>query len=298
MKDFLVGVLGQSFIISIMVMGVYITNRFLNFPDLSIDGTFTLGASISAILISKGASPIVSLVIAIIGGFLAGSITGLLNVKLKIKDILSGILVMIGLYSINLRIMGRANLPLLNEKTIFTQGNNLITTLVFSFIVALLFTIFFKTKMGYMIKGVGDNEKMIISLGIDTDKVKILALAFSNGLVALAGGLMAQYQGFSDINMGTGTIIIGLASIVIGQTLFRKVKFLRESTLIILGTIIYRMSISLSLIAGFNPSDLKLISCIIVVLALTLGNKNIIFLNKKISFNFTKPISSYDSTRV
>ena len=299
MNNFIIGVLQQSFILSIMVLGVYITYKFLDFADLSTDGSFTLGASISSILIAKGTDPIVSIMAAITAGLLAGTVTGILNVKFKIQDILSGILVMIGLYSINLRIMGgKSNQPLLNERTIFTEGNIFITSLIIVLVIGFIFTLFFKTKIGYIIKGTGDNQKMITSLGVDTDIIKIMTLAISNGLVALSGGLMAQYQGFSDINMGTGTIIIGLASIVIGQTLFRKIKISNESILIILGTVAYRMSIALSLRVGFNPSDLKLISCIIVILALAFGNKGIIFPKKRFNFSIKKPLSEVNSTRV
>ncbi|HHV27460.1 ABC transporter permease [Anaerosalibacter bizertensis] len=275
MDGFLLSILQQSFIFSIMVMGVYITYKILNFPDLSADGSFTLGASVSAALIIKGVNPYISLVIAMLAGGVAGAMTGFLNVKLKIKDILSGILVMVGLYSINLRIMGVSNVSLFNYETIFSNGNIMFINFIILILSAVLFTLFFKTKLGYVMKGTGDNENMIISLGLDTGKIKILALSISNGMIALSGGILAQYQGFSDINMGTGTVVMGLASIVLAYSIFRNIPFLNASVLCIIGTFLYRTSIALSLKLGFNPSDLKLISAIIVIIALTFGNESI-----------------------
>ena len=285
MDGFLLSILQQSFIFSIMVMGVYITYKILNFPDLSADGSFTLGASVSAALIIKGVNPYISLVIAMLAGGVAGAMTGFLNVKLKIKDILSGILVMVGLYSINLRIMGVSNVSLFNYETIFSNGNIMFINFIILILSAVLFTLFFKTKLGYVMKGTGDNENMIISLGLDTGKIKILALSISNGMIALSGGILAQYQGFSDINMGTGTVVMGLASIVLAYSIFSNIPFLNASVLCIIGTFLYRTSIALSLKLGFNPSDLKLISAIIVVIALTFGNESI---SLKKSFKFKR----------
>ncbi|MCF6461913.1 MULTISPECIES: ABC transporter permease [Bacillota] len=273
MNSFILGIIQQSLIFSIAVMGIYITYKILKFADLSADGSFTLGASVSAILITKGVNPFMSLLISMLAGAVAGTITGILNVKLKIQDILSSILVMIGLYSINLRVMGgMANLPLFNQNTIFTGRNILLIIFCFAAISGMFFTLFFKTKLGYLLKGIGDNENMIISLGINTGSIKIFALSLSNAFIALSGGILAQYQGFSDINMGTGTMIMGLASIIIGFSVFRNFKLSNSSILCIFGTLVYRTSIALSLRAGFNPSDLKLISSIIVVIALSIGN--------------------------
>ncbi|MCR2043604.1 ABC transporter permease [Anaerosalibacter massiliensis] len=295
MSKFLLGILQQSFIFSIMVMGVYITYRILNFPDLSADGSFTLGASVSAVLIIKGVNPHISLIIAMLAGGMAGAVTGFLNVKLKIKDILSGILVMVGLYSINLRVMGVSNLSLFNYDTIFSNKDSMIMNLIILILCAVLFTLFFKTKLGYVMKGTGDNENMIISLGLDTGKIKILALSISNGMIALAGGILAQYQGFSDINMGTGTVVMGLASIVLAYSIFRNIPFLNASVLCIIGTFLYRTSIALSLKLGFNPSDLKLISAIIVVIALTFGNESI---SLKKSFKFKRGLQGIFQSKI
>ena len=295
MSKFLLGILQQSFIFSIMVMGVYITYRILNFPDLSADGSFTLGASVSAVLIIKGVNPHISLIIAMLAGGMAGAVTGFLNVKLKIKDILSGILVMVGLYSINLRVMGVSNLSLFNYGTIFSNKDSMIINLVILVLCAVLFTLFFKTKLGYVMKGTGDNENMIISLGLDTGKIKILALSISNGMIALSGGILAQYQGFSDINMGTGTVVMGLASIVLAYSIFRNIPFLNASVLCIIGTFLYRTSIALSLKLGFNPSDLKLISAIIVIIALTFGNESI---SLKKSFKFKRGLQGIFQSKI
>lgn len=273
MNSFVIGIIQQSLIFSIAVMGIYITYKILKFADLSADGSFALGASVSAILITKGMNPFISLGFSMLAGALAGVVTGLLNVKLKIQDMLSSILVMVGLYSINLRVMmGKANLPLFNQESIFTDRNILLMVCIITFICAVFFTLFFKTKLGYLLKGIGDNENMITSLGINTGCIKIFALSLSNAFIALSGGILAQYQGFSDIKMGTGTMIMGLASIIIGYNVFRKMSFSNSSIFCIVGTLLYRTSIALSLRIGFNPSDLNLISSIIVMIALSLGN--------------------------
>jgi len=281
MNSFIIGILQQSLIFSIAVMGIYITYRILKFADLSADGSFTLGASVSAILIIKGINPFISLGVSMLAGALAGIITGILNVKLKIQDILSSILVMVGLYSINLRIMGKANLPLFNHESIFTDRNVLLVVFIIAAFCVIFFTLFFKTKLGYLLKGIGDNENMITSLGINTGSIKIFALSLSNAFIALSGGVLAQYQGFSDINMGTGTMIMGLASIVIGYNVFRKISLSNSSIFCIIGTLLYRTSIALSLRVGFNPSDLKLISSIIVVIALSIGNSRELLMDRR-----------------
>lgn len=281
MSDFILAILLQSFIFSIMIMGVYITYKLLDFPDLSVDGTFTLGASVSAVLIIKGFNPSLALFASLIAGALAGTMTGILNVKLKIKDLLSGILVMLALYSINLRItMGKANLPIFNNPTIFSSDsltNNLIIAFAASLVCAILFSVFFKTKLGYLLMATGNNEGMVTSLGINTGNIRILGISLSNSLVALSGGIFAQYQGYSDINMGTGNMVIGLASIVMAYSIFKNIRRFSPSFLCIIGAIMYRSSISLSLKMGFNPSDLKLVSCIIVIIALHLGKKEFSF---------------------
>lgn len=192
MTDILLNILEQGLIFGIMTLGIYITYEILDFPDLSVDGTFALGAALSAVSLINGFNPFISLLLAMAGGAVAGCITGILNVKLKITNILSGILVMIGLYSINLRIMGKANLPLFNQNTIFKSSINPVITLgVLCVITKVILDLFFKTKMGFILKGSGDNSQMVTSLGVDVGKVKILGLMLSNAIVALSGGIMA-----------------------------------------------------------------------------------------------------------
>lgn len=293
MNSFVIGVIQQSLIFSIAVMGIYITYKILKFADLSADGSFTLGASVSAVLITKGVNPFLSLGFSMLAGAIAGIVTGTLNVKLKIQEMLSSILVMVGLYSINLRIMGgMANYPIFNQDNIFTDRNKLLVIFTITLISGIFFTLFYKTKIGYLLKGIGDNENMITSLGINTGTIKIFALSLSNSFIALAGGVMAQSQGFSDVNMGTGTMIMGLASIIIGSIVFRKTSLSNASVFCIVGTLLYRTNIALSLKIGFNPSDLKLISSIIVVIVLFAGNSKEIFRNKK-KFTFSKNKESY-----
>ena len=273
MLDFSINVLQQGLIFSIMVLGVYITYKILDFPDLSVDGSFVTGAAICAALLPKGINPIIVCLAAFAVGMVAGLATGILHVKLKITNLLSGILVMIGLYSINLRIMGRSNIPLFNEKTLFSSDiHPLIVIVIMAVLAKLLLDFLLSTKLGFLIVATGDNPDMVTSLGIDTGKMKILALMLSNGLVALSGAIMAQYQRFSDVGMGTGIVVMGLASIIFGEAIFRKIPFIIPTTMAVLGSIMYRLSIGAALRMGLSPTDLKLVTCIIIVAALSAGN--------------------------
>lgn len=259
----------QSLIFGIMVLGVYISFRILNFPDMTVDGSFPLGAAVSAKLLTIGINPYVSLLIAILAGALVGTVTGILHVKLKVKDLLAGILVMTALYSINLRIMGKSNIPLFEEKNIFnTDFSNLTIIILLILISKFLLDFLLKTKFGFALKALGDNENLITSLGLDEKKYKIYGLMLSNSFVALSGAILAQYQGFADVGMGTGTIVIGLASIIIGDTLFSKRKRKMGTTIAIIGSIFYRGVVALTLSLGLNASDLKMITSIIVILVL------------------------------
>ncbi len=274
MIGFLINILEQGLIFGIVSIGVYITYKILDFPDLSVDGTFALGAAVTAAALVKGVNPFLSLIIAFIAGLAAGAITGLLHVKLKITNLLSGILVMIGLYSINLRIMGKANVPLFTQKTIFSNSFlPVITIALIAFLIKILLDMFLKTKLGFILKTTGDNPQMVTSLGVDMDKMKILGLMLSNAIVALAGSIMAQYQKFSDANMGTGIIIVGLAAVIIGTSILKKSTFVSATTTVILGSILYKASVSAALKMGFPPTDLKLITCLIVIIVLTLNGK-------------------------
>ncbi|AHM57155.1 ABC-type uncharacterized transport system, pe rmease component [Peptoclostridium acidaminophilum DSM 3953] len=273
MLDFSINVLQMGLIFAIMVLGVYITYRILDFPDLSVDGSFVTGAAVASVLILNGVNPFISCLAAFASGLAAGFITGFLHVKLGITNLLSGILVMIGLYSINLRIMGKSNLPLFNNETIFSlEMHPLIVIAAFAVASKLLLDFLLSTKLGFLIIGTGDNPDMITSLGIDTGKMKILALMLSNGLVALAGSVMAQYQRFADVGMGTGIVVMGLASIIFGETIFKRISIMLPTTMALLGSILYRFSIGAALNLGLSPTDLKLVTCVIIVFALSAGN--------------------------
>ena len=270
----LLGTLEQSFIFAIMVLGVYLSYKILDFPDMTVDGSFPLGGAVASAILIKGGNPILALVVATLCGAIAGLITGMIHVKLKVTNLLAGIIVMTGLYSVNLRVMGKSNIPLFSVKHLFNGNIIPIVTLVILLILAkITIDYLLKTKFGFALKALGDNETLVISLGIDEKKLKIYGLMIANSFVALSGAILAQYQGFADVGMGTGTIITGLASIIIGEAIFKKRSFISMSMTVILGTIIYRTIIAMSLKLGMNASDLKLITSILVV--------GIIFLKEK-----------------
>ena len=270
----LLGTLEQSFIFAIMVLGVYLSYKILDFPDMTVDGSFPLGGAVASAILIKGGNPILALVAATLCGAIAGLITGMIHVKLKVTNLLAGIIVMTGLYSVNLRIMGKSNIPLFSVKHLFNGNMIPIVTLVILLILAkITIDYLLKTKFGFALKALGDNETLVISLGIDEKRLKIYGLMIANSFVALSGAILAQYQGFADVGMGTGTIITGLASIIIGEAIFKKRSFISMSMTVILGTIIYRTIIAMSLKLGMNASDLKLITSILVV--------GIIFLKEK-----------------
>jgi putative ABC transport system permease protein len=260
-----------------MVLGVYLTFRVLDFPDLTVDGAFTLGAAVAAKLILSGYDPWLALLAAILGGALAGLVTGLLHTQLKVAPLLAGILTMIALYSINLRIMGQANLSLLRVETIFTGvkgytalvpfGPALLGALLAALVLILLY-LFLQTELGMGIRATGDNEQMIRSLGVNTATMKLVGLAIANALVAFSGGLIAQYQGFADIGMGIGMIIAGLAAVIIGEALVGSQTLARALLAAVIGSILYRAIISLVLRLGLPATDLKLLTSLIVVMAM------------------------------
>ncbi len=270
----LLGTIEQSFIFAIMVLGVYISYKILDFPDMTVDGSFPLGAAVSAALIVKGVNPLIALVVAMLAGAVAGLITGMIHVKLKVTNLLAGIIVMTGLYSVNLRIMGKSNIPLFMSKHLFNGTVSVIVVVViFLLIVKLTIDFLLKTKFGFVLKALGDNESLVTALGLDGNKLKLYGLMIANSLVALSGGILAQYQGFADVGMGTGTIITGLASIIIGEAVIGKKKIIKATTMVIIGTVIYRAIIALSLKLGMNASDLKLITSILVVIIIYLKLK-------------------------
>ena len=259
----------QSLIFAIMVLGVYISFRILNFPDMTVDGTFPLGAAISAKLLTLGVNPYLTLLVALVAGAVAGAVTGLIHVKLKVKDLLAGILVMTALYSVNLRVMGKSNIPLFEEDNIFnTEYSMMITIVVLILISKFILDYLLKTKFGFALKALGDNENLIVSLGLNEEKYKIYGLMIANSFVAFSGAVLAQYQGFADVGMGTGIIVIGLASIIIGDTLFGKRRRLAGTAIVIIGSILYRGVIAVTLSMGMDASDLKLITSVIVIIIL------------------------------
>jgi len=278
----LINILEQGLIFSIMAIGVYITYRILDFPDLSVEGTFPLGAATAAVCLMNGINPFIACLLAFISGSIGGVITGLLHVKLKITNLLAGILVMIALYSINLRIMGKSNIPLFGKDTIFTAVSNpIIIIAIFALASKIILDLFLKTKLGFILKATGDNEQLVTSLGVNKDMIKIVGLMISNGLVALSGAIMAQYQGFTDVGMGTGIVVMGLAAVIIGESILKKVNIVKGTTMAILGSVIYKAIIAIALELGFQPTDLKLVTVIIVVIALSLNNRNFSFKTRK-----------------
>ena len=277
--------LEQGLVFGIMALGVYITFKILNFADLTVDGSFPLGAAVASSLIVSGQSPFLATFIAFLAGALAGAMTGLLNTKAKISDLLSGILTMTSLYSINLRIMGRPNTPLLNQPTIYsviseffnralpsfpTKYTYIIFFVIFALLVKILLDAFLKTQMGFALRATGDNPQMIRSQGVNTDLAKVIGLILSNGLISLSGALVAQYQGFADVGMGVGTIVAGLASVIIGDSLFGAGSIFISTLGVLFGSFLYRFSIALVLSFRLaQASDLKLLTAIVVIIALT-----------------------------
>nr|WP_300143816.1 ABC transporter permease [Propionicimonas sp.] len=275
----MLGALDLGLIYGLMALGVYLTFRVLDFPDLTVDGSFTTGAAVGASMIIAGHAPLVATAAGAVAGGLAGLITGLLHTKGGINPLLAGILTQIALYSINLRIMGRANLPLLREVTLFSglRDAGLLASWVsvgILAVVALAFMLavdwFLNTELGIALQATGDNERMIRAQGVSTDFTKILGLVISNALVGLSGAMIAQYQGFADIGMGIGLIVAGLASVIIGQALISSRRFVFATLAVVVGSVAYRVIIQLALERGFDPNDMKLISAVLVIAALLL----------------------------
>ena len=270
----------QGLLWAIMALGVFLTFRVLDIADLSVEGTFPLGAAVAATLIDAGHSVWFAMLIALIAGCIGGTVTALLTTKLKIPALLSGILTMIGLYSVNLMIMGKANVPLLRAETVFTLTENLfgVSSVVATLIVGLVATVivgaimywFFGTVLGTAIRATGCNPQMARAQGINTNVMVILGLLISNGLVALSGALVAQSNGFADVGMGTGTIVIGLASVIIGEVLFGTRSFKNWLISVVLGSVVYRAVIAIVLELGMPPNDLKLFTAVLVAIALSL----------------------------
>ena len=291
----------SGIIYAIMALGVYLSFRILDFPDLTVDGSFVTGAAVAGTMIVGGINPFIATLTALIVGFPAGCLTGIIHTMGKINNLLSGIIMMIALYSINLRIMGRSNIPLLNTDTSFTKISDffeksgidnslnnilkaiglgdslpetwgiLIFMIVVTFIIKVITDWFFKTEIGLAVRATGDNKRMIRSLSANTNLMVIFGLGLSNALVAFSGALIAQQGGFADVGMGIGMIVIGLASVIIGEALFGTKTIARTTLAVIGGSIIYRLVVTLALRVEFlNPGDMKLITALIVLVALTM----------------------------
>lgn len=279
------GVMEQGLTYSFLAFGLYIAYSILDFPDLTVDGSFPLGAAISVFAILKGINPAFALLISFIGGAIAGSLTGLIHIKLKVEDLLAGLIMQTALWTINLKIAGKANVPIFNNSTIFTMGMaNFIPEKLSKFtvllimiptviIIKILLDEFLKTKAGFILKACGDNEILVRTMAVDPGTVKILGLSFSNGLVALSGGIVAQEQRFFEVSMGTGSMVMGLAAVVLGIKLLENFSFIKDSTKVLIGSILYKASIALAIAIGFSANSMKLITAIIFLVILIAGRR-------------------------
>ncbi len=289
MTNLIISTIAQGLLWALLALGVFITFRILDVADLTVEGSFPMGAAISAVLITMGVNPWITVLVAGVGGMIAGAVTGWIHTKLKIPALLAGILTMIALYSVNLHIMGKANISLLRMDTVYSAihsmgiSNSVALTIigvVVTIVVGLFLFWFFGTELGTSIRATGVNPQMIRAQGVNTDTMIVLGLLLSNGFVAVSGALIAQSQGFADIGMGVGTIVIGLASVIIGEVLFasssvvRKLfgnsSFVLSLVAVVFGSIIYRIVIATVLYLGMPPNDLKLFTAILVALALSL----------------------------
>ena len=281
--SFFISILEQGLIYGILALGVYITYKILDFPDLTVDGSFPLGAAVTAALITRGLNPYLTLLISFFVGVLAGVCTGLIHVKGKVRDLLSGIIMMTALWSINLYIAGTANVPLFSQKTIFkndfienvipegmSKYTTLLLILILTVICKVLLDLYLTTKSGFLLRAVGDNPVLVTSLAKDQGNVKILGLALANGLVSLAGCVFAQEERVFEISSGTGAIVIGLASVIIGTSLFKKVTFLKATTAVLIGSVIYKACVAVAL-RSFEPQAMKLITAVLFLIILIIS---------------------------
>jgi putative tryptophan/tyrosine transport system permease protein len=291
----LIGALSVGLILSLLALGVFISFRIFDFPDITAEGSITLGASVTAVLIVTGVDPLTATGAAFVAGVLAGTTTGVLHTRFRINGLLAGILVMTALYSVNLHIMGKSNVPLLSERTLASIAESaalsllgvptlhvlgwevtvrdaavLAMALVVAALVAAALYVFFRTNLGTAMQAAGDNAQMIRALGVNVDNMIVLGLALSNGLIAVSGGLLTQYQGFADVQMGIGMVVWGLASIIIGEALVgvRALGFVITGA--VMGSVLFRLIVALALRGGLNPNDLKLVTAVFVFLALVL----------------------------
>ena len=278
----LLGAVEIGLIFALVALGVYISFRLLRFPDLTVDGSFPLGGAVCAVFISTGTNPWLATLAATLAGALAGMVTGWLNVKLKIMDLLASILMMIALYSVNLRIMGGPNIPLINDPTVFNQLQpdsiedyvfRPLLLLVIVIIAKVLLDWFFATERGLAIRSTGSNARMARAQGVNTGAMILLGMAISNGLVGLAGAMFVQTQGGSDISMGIGTIVIGLAAVIVGESILPSRRIIYATLAVVIGAIVYRFFIAAALnsdFIGLKAQDLNLVTAVLVTVALVL----------------------------
>ena len=287
----LISVLEQGLIYGIMALGMYITYKILDFPDMTVDGCYPFGVVLAVVMIRAGVPPIMTLPICFFAGCFIGTLTGLINVVFKVRDLLAGIIMMTALYSVNLRIAGRANLPMYDYYNIFDNNllnslfegplsfladfQTVIVLLIITAIVKLVLDWYLSTKSGFMLRAVGDNDVLVTSMGINKGKVRIMGLAIANGLVALSGSIYAQQQGYFDVSMGTGTAVVGLASVIIGTSLLKKISFFRITTSVVIGSIIYKACVAIAIKCGLQSTDLKLITAVLflIILIVTMDRK-------------------------
>ena len=281
--DFLITILEQGLIYGILGLGVYITYKILDFPDLTADGSFPLGAAVTAALIGNGVNPYLTLPVAFCAGALAGVCTGLIHVKGKVRDLLSGIIMMTALWTINLRIAGTSNVPLFSKETIFKNGFlektvpeniapyiTILVIIVLTVITKLILDFYMSSKSGFLLRAVGDNEKLVTSLAKDQGNTKILGLAIANGLIALAGCIFCQEERVFEISMGTGAIVIGLASVIIGTGFFRNLSFMKATTAVLVGSVFYKACTAVAM-RNFEPMDMKLVTAILFLVVLLIS---------------------------
>lgn len=286
----ILSVLEQGLIYGVMALGVYITYKILDFPDLTVDGSFPMGAAIAAVMITEGVNPLLTLPVSFGAGAFVGILTGLIHVKLKVRDLLSGIIMMTALYTVNLRITGKANVPLYNKVTVFDNrftegmaGNVLAPAATLAVITGIAILVkylldwYLSTHSGYLLQAVGDNDIFVTSMGVDKGRVKMIGLAIANGLTALGGCLFAQQQRFFDISMGTGTVVIGLASVIIGTSLLKKATLLRVTSSVIIGSVLYKACVALALrymkVINLQSKDLKLVTSVLFLLILVIAQE-------------------------
>lgn len=280
----ILSVLEQGMIYAIMALGVYITYKILDFPDLTVDGSFPMGAAVACIMISKGMNPYLTLPVSFLAGAVVGMVTGMIHVKLKVRDLLSGIIMMTALYTVNLRIAGRANLPIYNQDNIFKNQfvdalfpdflepyKTVITIFVIMTLTKYILDWYMSSQSGFMLRAVGDNETIVTSLGVDKGTVKIIGLSIANGLVCLSGCIFANQQRFFDISSGTGTVVIGLASVIIGTSIFKKITFFRVTSSVIIGSLLYKACVAIAIRVIPASSDLKLVTAVLFLAILIAG---------------------------